>query len=81
MTGVLAIAQSIGDCERTKPVHSDHSRHQVPAAKAARTTMTATAAPDRLASPEGPQMPAHLAAKVTNAIKAESARRQLIPAR
>jgi hypothetical protein len=74
---VLAVTQSNGECERTEPVHSAHSRHQVATAKDARA---AVAAPDRLASVDGPQMPARLAAKVTDAIKAESARRQLIPA-
>jgi hypothetical protein len=58
--------------ERTKLVHTAHSLRQAPKATAKRTT---TDVKDRLASLGAPDMPEYLAAKVTDAIAAESARR------
>jgi hypothetical protein len=53
-------------------VQTAHSRRQAPKAAAKRTTNDVK---DRLASLGAPDMPQYLAAKVTDAIAAESARR------
>jgi hypothetical protein len=65
----------------TELVHTAYSRHQAPEATAARTAVTTTDVRNRLASLGAPTMPARLAAKVADAIAAESASRGLVTVR
>jgi hypothetical protein len=62
-------------------VHTAHSRYQVTKATTERTATTTADVRDRLARLGAPQMPDHLAAKVADAIAAESARRGFVTAR
>jgi hypothetical protein len=56
-------------------VHTAKTRRQLPKGTAKGTAKTTTEVRDRLARLDEPDMPQHLAAKVTDAIAAESARR------
>jgi hypothetical protein len=62
-------------------VHSAFSRHNAHEVNSARTGMTSADVTERLASLDVLAMPAHLAARVADAITAESACRQVVPAR
>jgi hypothetical protein len=70
-----------GKHERTRLVHTAYSPGQAPEATALRTATTPDVVAELLASLEAPTMPTHLAAKVADAIAAESARRSLVTAR
>ena len=56
-------------------MHTAYSRRQAREATTDRTAMTTSDVRDRLAAVGSPRMPDYLAAKVSDAIAAESARR------
>lgn len=56
-------------------MHTAHSRRPVPKSTTKRTKSRTTDVRNRLASVDAPAMPDYLAAKVTDAIATESARR------
>jgi hypothetical protein len=70
-----------GDRERTGLVRAAYSAHLAPEPTAPATALTPAVVTKHLASLDTPSMPTHLAAKVADAIAAESAQRSLVTAR